>query len=430
MFYRALFMRQLSEKMIKEWINQPLPEVFYPREPDLAKYLDIGVKKIVAVTGFRRVGKTFALLNLARQIGKDSCLYVNLESERIPRNVGFLSSLLDTAEELFNKKDLVLLLDEVQSIPDWYLWVNRINETTGHRIFISGSSSKLSSAELPTQLRGRSLEVRVTPLTFLEFLTFKKAPAALLTDADKKRLLREYLTYGGLPEIVLAQEGVKYLIVDEYYKTFVQRDVLDRYKIRNDQGLRDLMLVLLNSNYYTLNSLSKSLKTVQNQLGKATVSRYMHYLEQSFFVNSLYVNNKSVKNRLKVERKHYFVDGVFISKFSSFSQNIGRLMEHAVFSRIQKDLFHESGKEVFYWKDSAHREVDFVLRDREQVQKLIQVSYLVEGQAVPEREIIALVKACKELGCRETLLLTWDLEQEFKYGEYNITLVPLFKWLA
>ena len=105
-------------------------------------------------------------------------------------------------------------------------------------------------------------------------------------------------------------------------------------------------------------------------------------------------------------------------------------MEHAVFSRIQKDLFHESGKEVFYWKDSAHREVDFVLRDREQVQKLIQVSYLVEGQAVPEREIIALVKACKELGCRETLLLTWDLEQEFKYGEYNITLAPLFKWLA
>src|SRR3990167_4186547 len=176
MFHRALFMRQLSEKMIKEWINQPLPEVFYPREPDLAKYLDIGVK--------------------------------------------------------------------------------RINETTGHRIFISGSSSKLSSAELPTQLRGRSLEVRVTPLTFLEFLNFKKAPAALLTDADKKRLLREYLTYGGLPEIVLAQEGVKYLIVDEYYKTFVQRDVLDRYKIRNDQGLRDLMLVLLNSNYYTLNSLS------------------------------------------------------------------------------------------------------------------------------------------------------------------------------
>lgn len=422
-------MRHLSEQIIKEWVNQPLPEVFYDRELDLSKYLDIGVKKVVAVTGFRRVGKTFALLNLAKKLGSNNCLYVNLEGERIPRDVTFLSTLLDTAVEMFNKKDLVLLLDEVQSIPDWHLWANRINETTNHKIFISGSSSKLSSAELPTELRGRSLEIRVTPLSFSEFLTFKKQNASLLTDADQKRLLREYLTYGGLPEIVLAQEGVKYLIVDEYYKTFVQRDILDRYRIRNDQGLRDLMLVLLNSNYYTLNSLSKSLKTIQSQVGKATVSRYMRYLEQSFFVNSLCVHNKSIKNRLKAERKHYFVDSVFVSKYSSFSENMGRLMEHTVFSRILKDLFHESGKEVFYWKDAVHREVDFVIREKEQVQKLIQVSYLVSGQGIPERETVSLIKAGKELGCKDLLIVTWDLEQKLNFGDYEITALPLYKWL-
>ena len=104
-------------------------------------------------------------------------------------------------------------------------------------------------------------------------------------------------------------------------------------------------------------------------------------------------------------------------------------MEHAVFSRLARDLFYEGGSELFYWRDGSHREADFVVRAKEQVQKLIQVCYLLDGQAVPERELASLVKASNELGCKTLLLLTWDLEQKLTANGCEVAAVPLYKWL-
>ena len=196
-------MKQILEELIKKWWSDPLP-LINSRDISLTDYFDPNVKKILSVIGFRRVGKTFTLLNFARQYGKEKCVYINFEDERIPRKTEILGALVDLLAELKGREPLVLLMDEIQEIPDWSLWARRVNETTNHRIILSGSSSKLTSQEIPTELRGQTITIPIFPLNWHEFLRFRQADINTLPHSQLLYLLREYLVFGGLPEIVLA----------------------------------------------------------------------------------------------------------------------------------------------------------------------------------------------------------------------------------
>ena len=244
-------MRQILEEIIKEWQNWQLPEI-KTRDTDLTTYFDKKIKKIISVIGFRRVGKTFLLFDLAKKIGQKNCLYLNLEDERLPKKTEVLTHFIDLVKELTNNQKLVLLIDEIQNIPDWSRWARRINETSDYFLIITGSSSKLSSFEIPTQLRGRTISVKLNPLNFREFLNFKEEQIDLISKNRQLNLLREYLTFGGLPEIVLTETGKKHLIIEEYFRTFLTRDIFERYGLRQKEAFRALIRILLNSSYLTV----------------------------------------------------------------------------------------------------------------------------------------------------------------------------------
>lgn len=416
-------MKQLLENIIKEWQNRTLPEII-TRDINLKDYLSLKVRKIITVVGFRRTGKTFLLLDLAKKIGQKNAIYLNLEDERLPRKTEVLTIFLDLLEEFFPKKPLILLLDEIQNIPNWHLWAKRVIETTPYQLFISGSSSKLSSFELPTQLRGRSLTVKVQPLTFNEFFAFKKLKNNDLPKQKILSLLREYLYYGGFPEIVLSDEGKKPLILDEYYQTFLRKDIIERYKIRGEEELKILIQLLLNSPYFTYSSLAKSLKLAGFSTGKATLIRYLQYLKEAFFFQEILLGKKSVKNRLKAPKKPFFIDNYFLSRFSTqFFQNLGYLMENSV---AQKLNFKE--KKFYYWKDYQDKEVDFVVHNQEKTESLIQVSYINNPVEIKPREINSLIKAQKFFPTKNLYLITWDFEGELNLKQ-KIFCFPLYKWL-
>src|SRR3989338_7358963 len=221
-------MKQLLGDLVKNWGSNPLPEIL-PREVNLSSYFDPNVRKIVSVVGFRRVGKTFTLLDFAQKYSKEKCVYINFEDERVPKKTEVLTQLVDLLIELKANQPFVLLMDEIQEIPDWSLWARRINETTQHRLILSGSSSKLSSREIPTEMRGQTITIPVFPLNWNEFLRFKEVDKNTLPHAQLLNLLREHLTYGGLPERVLAEEGLRSLILTGYFSTFVDRDIVERY---------------------------------------------------------------------------------------------------------------------------------------------------------------------------------------------------------
>lgn len=421
--------KQLIENLIREWWQRPLPKII-PRQLNLEEYINLSVNKIVSVIGFRRSGKTYTLLDLAKKVGKEKCVYINFEDERLPRKTSTLTLLSDLLIEISGKKPHILLLDEIQNMPSWSLWARRINEAGQHKLIISGSSSKLSSAELPTELRGRSLSVHVHPLSFKEFIRFKGESAKNLPRSQLLHLLREYLMFGGFPEIVLTEEGKRPLLLDEYYQTFVVRDIIERYNLRKSPTLSTLIQLLLNSPFITVSKLTKSLKGLDENISKTTVMRYLEFLKQSFFVKFLQLHTSSVRNRLKAERKPYFVDSYFISRYASaFSQNLGRLMENAVANRLIKLTEEDQRLNVYYWKDYQRHEADFILRRQEAIIRLIQVCFVSDGEPLPEREIKSLVKAAGKLNCQNLLLLTWDKETTIKTAGLTIQCQPLYRWL-
>lgn len=422
-------MKQLLENLIKEWWTRPLPKII-TRDIHLEEYANLPIKKVISLVGFRRTGKTFALLNLAQQLGQKNCVYLNLEDERLPKSPQVLSEFLDVLMEIAGPEPKVLLLDEIQNIPNWSSWVTRVNDSTPHQLFISGSSSKLSSSELPTELRGRSLTVFIQPLNFSEFLRFKRINPQTLPHSQILHLTREFLVYGGFPEVVLVEEGKKPLILDEYYQTFLSRDVIERHHLKNEEALKTLIQLLLNSSYYTVSKLAKNFQSMDFTVSKTSLARYLGFLEQSLFLQSIALHTPSLKNRLKAPRKPYFVDNFFLSRYSTaFSQNWGRLMENLVAQELERRLRKSPWANFYYWKDYQGREVDFVVREQEEIASLIQVSFLTGREELNEREIKSLLMAHSQLKAQELLLITWSWEGKIETDKMEVRCLPLYKFL-
>ena len=181
-------MKTILSELIAEWKERELPKII-EREKDPTKYIDWKIFKAIPIIGFRRTGKTFLLLSIAKKLGKENTIYIDFEDERIPQKSEVLTNLSNVIKEMYGRKKLILLLDEIQNIPNWSKWVRRMLDTFNYQIFISGSSSKLSSKEIPTELRGRCLTIELYPLSFSEFLKFKNEKIEELTDALKLSLI-------------------------------------------------------------------------------------------------------------------------------------------------------------------------------------------------------------------------------------------------
>lgn len=421
-------MKQLLREIFLEWKEFEIPEI-KKREIDPTRYTDWNVIKIVPVIGFRRVGKTYLLFSIAKKL-RDKTLYINFEDSRLDtKNLSYYD-FYSVLREIYGDEKLVLLLDEIQVVPEWSRWIRTLHDTRNYQIFVSGSSSKLSSREIPTELRGRTITVTLYPLSFREFLTFRELNYKELSPSLILRELREYLFYGGMPEIVLSEKGKKYLLIDEYFQTFVTRDVFERYSIRNREVIKTLINMLLNSTYFTVSKLHNTLNSLGYKIGKATLLNYVSYLSQTFFIDFLEVFSPSIKRALQAPRKVYFIDNFFLTKYSSkFSQNLGRLMENVVFLELRRRQNKRPMMEIYYWKDYYGKEVDFVVREGLRVKELIQVTYASGIDEMNRREIKGLLKAGKELKCKDLSVITWDYEGEEKTGGKEIKFIPLWKWV-
>ncbi len=424
--------------ILYSWKDKKIPEII-PREVELEGYLKMTPRKIVAITGFRRVGKTYILYSLIKKLlkeySREEVIYINFDDERIPESTEFLTNLVPAIKETFSEPRY-LLLDEIQNMPHWSKWLRRIYDNESVNIFITGSSSKVSSRELPTELRGRSLEIKVHPLSFTEFLRFKNinvnykdAEYSESTRTVILRALNEYLTYGGMPEVVLADESKKFEILQDYFRTVLSRDIIERFNVGNEEGIKALLKLLLNSTNYSISKLYNTLKSMGYHIGKTTVLNYLGYIESSYFIHSIPIFSYKIKDQMQYPRKVYIIDNGFISSISTkFSKDMGRLYENMVavelLRRGSKDNF-----DVFYWKDQRGKEVDFVIRNDLKIEQLIQVSYDVSDYDTKKREVTALIKASDALNCENLLVInsSYDAVEEIK-GK-KIVFVPLWKWL-
>jgi len=414
-------MNTILRTLLLEWKDRTLPQLV-TRDSKIDVSVQPGTNNATVITGFRRVGKTYMLFEtierLLQTYSREDVVYLNFEDERlISPTTDLLTDLIPEIQSVFGKKPKYLFLDELQLVPNWSKWVRRVLDSESIQLFITGSSSKMSSSELPTELRGRAWEIKAHPLTFPEFLRFKK----LTIDLEKltfiqdemarfRFLFDEYLTFGALPAVVLTSQEKKQELLQSYFQTVVQRDIAERHKIDNDIALRTLLKLLLNASYITISKLYNSLKSMGVAVGKSTVDTYLSYIESSYFMKEVSIYSPVILNQLQYPRKVYFIDTGFMTALSTkFSKNMGQLFENFVYQTLS-----QKNESIYYYKDKRDNEVDFAIRNDGKTTALYQVCFDLTDEDTQKREIKPLLKAGKTLNCQNLYLLTLEKPDSLK----------------
>jgi len=396
--------------------------------------------KVISIVGIRRAGKSYIVRQLAKELIKSGLdrqktLIINFEE---PVFEG--SELKDLLKMYESYVEIIrpagkpfVFLDEIQNVPKWEKFVRSLNERKEAFVTISGSSSKLLSEELATVLAGRQIYFEIFPLSLREFLNFrnleiKDLKDALLNSQKIKSLMWDYLKFGGFPEVVMSEnEDFKFRVLRSYYDDIVTKDVARRFKVRKVEELRSLVKFYLTNtaSQVTLNSISKFLK-----LPTETIRRFSGYIETSraiFFVKRF---SFSFKQQEKSPRKVYSTDTGLVNAVGfRFSANYGRLMENVVAIELKRRQSRNLMVEVYYWKDYAGREIDFLVKEGPNIRELIQVTFASDRNEIEERELKTLVRASKETGCKELSVITWDYDAEEEFRGRRIKFVSLWKWL-
>lgn len=427
------------EFLLKEW-----QEIWIPELIERGIGLDIvprKIRKIITFTGIRRAGKTYTMFQLIKELSnqypKERIFYINFEDERIERIKENLTKLIPDLIKLYGENKYFLFLDEVQTMPEWSRWLRRVYDNYRNiNFFVSGSSAKLSSKEIPTEMRGRSLNFEVFPLSFKEFLSFKNIELEKGFEYSERKTsllkgaLAEYTNFGGFPEIVLEDSVInKRKLIQEYFKTIVTRDIGERNRVKKIELLHDFLRLLLNTRIFSINKTYNIFKSQDKKAGKETLIKYTKYCEDAYFCFFVPIFSYKIRNQMQYPKKIYFADNGFLTNLSlRFSKDLGRLYENLVSLGLKRHSLN-TGAEIYYWKDAQGREVDFVIKQGLKIQQLIQVCYDVTDYDTKKREIKALLRAGKELRCKNLLIITQDREGEEETGGRTIKYLPLWKWL-
>ena len=400
-----------------------------PRDVDMSR-----VKKLLnnpnalVILGVRRSGKsTLSWLIME----KHTYGYINFDDEAL---YGIKSSdleqLLKAFYDLYGSNIDYFVLDEIQNVKGWELFVNRLIRT--NKVIITGSNSNLLSMDLATHLTGRHSDITLFPFSFKEFIMYKGVDYAEIraksysteVSARMLKLLAEFVKFGGFPEsYTFGLERVKSIFGD-----IISKDIIRRYKIKDIGSLEKLSKYLV-SNFSAEITFSK-LRNVTGIKKIETVRNYVNYLKNAYLIFYLERFSFKLKQQMVSPKKVYCIDtGIASSIAFTTSDNLGKLMENVIAVELLRRKTNSDNHDVFYWKDASQREVDFLLKRGKTVEQIIQSTYVSSKEEISDREIKNLLVASEELRCNNLLVITWDYEAEEKTEGKRIKFIPLWKWL-
>ena len=409
-------------------------DILLVQERDLKRTLDEPyIERVTGITGAdsplikviigpRRAGKSFfAIHHLSRNRNFG---YVNFDDERLADLPEYDEILVAVDSVYGNPK--ALLLDEIQNLPKWEIFVNRLARQ-GYDLVITGSNSHLLSSELATHLTGRYLQTTIMPFSFREYLSLSPHE---LTTQEKVSALYQYAHSGGFPEPLVKKFPARDYLVT-LFDSIVYKDIVKRFHVRSVQGIEDLATYLLSnvSSEYSYTSLARVIRSKSPM----TVRKYLGYLEEAFLFFSLPRFSFKVREQVSANKKIYCTDTGFVAaKAFRVSENHGKLYENLVAIELWR-LQQQNEASLWYWKNTQQEEVDFVVQQQNRITALIQVCADMHDERTQSREIRALLKASRELRCNNLLILS-EQEEKTEVAEWfgmtgTIRYVPLWKWL-
>ncbi|KPA13330.1 ATPase AAA [Candidatus Magnetomorum sp. HK-1] len=395
------------------------------RELNLDTYLK--TSQVVVISGIRRCGKS-SLLYLIKNlmhIKKEHIIYFNFEDERLINfQIEDFNELYALHIELFrpDTSKIVWFLDEIQNIPNWEKFVNRMYEK-GMKIFVTGSNATLLSSEISTTLTGRNMTIYLMPFSFKEYLRFKNISYSktIMTTEQQAMLTGEFTKYietGGFPQVVKENNSE---LISSYYQDIIYRDIIARYSLQQTEELKNLSLFIA-SNISRLYSYRKLL-SICGVNSVSTIKKYLNYFEQSFLFYFVKKFDYSVRKQILNPKKIYLSDTGFYGKIGfRATQDFGHLLENIVFLSLKK-----MGKEIFYHKNKY--ECDFVIKENLKIIQAIQVTAQMNNEKTRERELTGLYEALNTYNLDQGLILTETEEGEEIYKQKRIVIKPVWKWL-
>ncbi len=421
--------------VLEEWRRYGPPPA-KPREMDVGSLMRL--PHIIDIIGVRRAGKTYLMFHMARKlISKgEKVLYVNLEDRRLlPINWDLMNELEKEAiSRARNGKRIFLMVDEAQEFPEWGRWARGLYDRLGRslKLMVSGSTSRLLQPEISSLISGRHVTVKLLPLSFREFLSFRgvKPPEVMLPE-DELALLREfdeYMSYGGFPEVALLKEG-RDLILRSYYEDILYRDLIDRFKIRESIVMENFLKYLLTNvgRPFSIRRARDYLSSFGIRTSTRTILRYISMLEEIFLFFFLTIKSRGVRDVLKYPRKAYAVD-VGLSRVVSHEEDKGFKLENLVFLEMKRWEFGDPKLSIYYWRNRRGEEVDFIVIRGDRCEEAVQVTWdlSIENR---KRELEPLIKCCREMGCKRATIVTYDQEDVIKVGGVSVKVIPAYKWM-
>lgn len=372
---------------------------------------------IKLITGPRRVGKSvFALLMLQ---GKNFA-YLNFDDNQLLEkwDEELAMSALD---DVYPGYDF-MLLDEIQNLPDWDLWVSKLYRR-GKNLIITGSNAKMLSSEMATVLTGRYLQIEMLPFSLEETMRWKNISSEREEQAAQAIVLADdYMRNGGYPETIQARSITKSYL-STLFDSILLKDVAQRHKVRNTSDLYNLASYLLSNfcNPISANELAGEL----GLSSVATTKKFCDYLNEPYLFFYLPRFNNKLKLMNKAPKKLYVVDNGFVQSTAfNLSENLGRLLENQVFVELLRRGYIP-GKTLFYYRTRNDKEIDFVTRKGTKVEQLIQVCYDMTSEKTRKRELDALTEAAEELHCDNLLVITNSQEEKIEWKETAILVTSI-----
>lgn len=338
-------------------------DAFYFRKSyleDLLKFKDVPLVKILS--GIRRCGKSSILLMyknylIENGVEKNQIIQISYSDLEFSEILSAKQMYANLVQKMPEEKKCYLLLDEVQNVEGWEKCVNSILENKNADIYVTGSNSKLLSSEISTYLSGRYVLIPVLPLSFSEFLEFKKIqnPDAQQTEAAFDTFLR----FGGFPLIAKNNfdERTNYQIAEGIYFSVVDRDIAQRHNISNKELFdRVVRFVLENvGKNFSANSIVNFLKSQHRSTNVESVYNYLEYLQKAFIVYKCNRYDLQGKNVLKTQEKYYLADSSLKYALLGYNpKSVSAMLENIVFLELLRRKFN-----VYVGKNES-KEIDFV----------------------------------------------------------------------
>lgn len=374
---------------------------------------------IKVITGMRRSGKSILLKEFMDYIIKNNSnaniVFINfqdIEFEELLEYHNLHKYALDNFKEgMYN----LLIIDEVQLCKKFELAINSLHSKNIFDIYITGSNAFLLSSDLATLFTGRTMSIEVFPFSFKEYLDYYNS------NDDIDLMFNAYLKEGGMPGSLVYEDIVnKYNYLSDVFNTVLLRDLINKYKIRNQNEIKKLSEYMMDNigNILSPNNICNCLNNDKVNITRKTISKYLNYFENSFMFYKAKRYDIVGKKYLSNSDKYYLSDvGFRYAINGTRNLDYGRCLEHIVYLELLRRSY-----EVYVGKLYT-KEIDFVaIKQNEKI--YIQVSEFIDNEKTFEREyapLLSIKDAYPKMIIARTKIDTYD---------YNgILIVDIAKWL-